>query len=154
MILFRNERDESSLSAAHCLCCSCSYILHKVVTLEKQSKEWKLLNLFQSCLMRLYLSPHDLASVITSISVLISWGSWSKVSKICQESVQRSWAGLCGAWSELSYVLGKRSIVAPSHAGGVWLTSTRCGRGGRGTCAGTCLFGCIAEENKTGEAMA
>lgn len=79
MILFWNEGDETSLSAPHCLCCSCSYILNKVVTLQKQSKEWKLLKLFQSCLMRLYLSPHDLASVITSISALISWGSWSKV---------------------------------------------------------------------------
>lgn len=29
--------------------------------------------------MRLYLSPHDLASVITGVSVLIGWGGWNKV---------------------------------------------------------------------------
>lgn len=60
-------------------CCCCSWLLNKMVPVEKQSKGWKSLNLFQMSLMRLHLSPHNLTYMITGVSTLITWGSWSKI---------------------------------------------------------------------------
>lgn len=116
-------------------CCCCSWLLNKMVPVEKQSKGWKSLNLFQMSLMRLHLSPHNLTYMITGVSV-----HWSPEAAGVKSGFYHTWKIWCWClqrfWSlwepaKLSYALWKCSIFFPSYAGGAGLTSSHSGRGRR-----------------------